>query len=117
LGGLVAAPPRLRGPWLDAAMEHIRASNQHVERLYQFDKEHAFGEGGETPEQKRFTCERLAFSAQALRDFWYTSWVRSGELAPEAARVAADKATAREKVRAKVRSLAQPASVKRRTSE
>lgn len=101
--GMVQTAPRQRGPWLDAAMEHIRASHQQVERMYELDKESAFGEGAETAAQKIFTCERLAFSAAALRDFWYTAWVRSGELAPDAARRAAEKVVATQKIRDKAR--------------
>lgn len=83
--GLVA-PIRERGPWLAAALDHIREAHEHVEKLYAFDKEHPFGEGGETPEQKQFTCERLAHGSAALRDFWYSAWVKSAELAKAPAR-------------------------------
>jgi hypothetical protein len=76
---------RERGPWLEAALDHIRAAHQHVEALYALDQAHPFGAGNEPPEAKRFTCERLADGARALRDFWYTAWVRSGPLAAEAA--------------------------------
>lgn len=108
----LVAPPRPRGPWLEAAMEHIRASYEHVETVYAFDLEKPFGEGGESAAQKRFTAERLAFSAGALRDFWYTAWLRSAELAPDAARAEAEKQARLEQVRAKV----QPVSASRRTS-
>lgn len=115
----LVGPPRVRGAWLDAAIEHIRASHQHVEQVYVLDKAHAFGEGGEPAGHKQFTCERLAFSSEALRDFWYTAWIRSGELADEAAVAEAAKQAAREKMRARARpaaSAAQPASTSRRTS-
>jgi hypothetical protein len=81
----LVGPPRERGPWMEAAMEHIRAAHQHVEAVYAFDQAHRFGEGGETVEAKRFTCERLADGARALRDFWYTAWLRSAAMAAEAA--------------------------------
>jgi hypothetical protein len=96
----LVGPVRERGPWLDAAMEHIRAAHQHLEELYALDQAHPFGAGGEPPEAKRFTCERLADGARALRDFWYTAWVRSGPLAEAARRQRGD----------------QPASRSRRTS-
>jgi hypothetical protein len=96
----LVGPPRARGPWLEAAMEHIRASHQHVETTYALDLEHPFGDGGESPAHKRFTAERLAFSSEALRDFWYTAWARSADLAPAAAEAAAAKQAWREKVRA-----------------
>lgn len=74
-------PVRVRSrPWLDEALSHIRDSLEHVERVYAFDKSDPFGSGAETDGAKRFTCERLAYSCQALRDFWYTSWVKSATL-------------------------------------
>lgn len=77
----LVGPPRERlGPWLDEAMAHARASHEEVERTYALDKEHPWGKGGETPEQKRFVSERLAFSAAALRDFWLSAWLRSATL-------------------------------------
>jgi hypothetical protein len=81
----LVGPVRERGPWLEAAMQHIRAAHEHVEKLYALDQAHPFGQGGEPPEAKRFTSERLAEGAQALRDFWYSAWLRSGPLAAEAA--------------------------------
>lgn len=71
------------GPWLEAAMDHIRASHQHVETLYQFDKQHRFGDGQESSQAKDFTCDRLAKASQTLRDFWYSAWVKSQALARE----------------------------------
>lgn len=72
---------RLRsGPWLEEALSHIRDSNRHVEQTYALDREQPFGSGKESPAAKRFTSERLAFSAEALRDFWFSAWVRSATL-------------------------------------
>ena len=68
------------GPWLDAAMNHIRAAHRHVETVYALDQAHPFGEGEETEEAKRFTCERLAHASQSLRDFWYSAWIKSATL-------------------------------------
>jgi hypothetical protein len=81
---LVPAQPRVLGPWLEAALAHIKAEHQHVEAVYAFDQAHPFGGGQETAEAKRFTCERLADASTMLRDFWYTAWVRSGPLAEQA---------------------------------
>jgi hypothetical protein len=80
----LVGPVAERGPWLEAALEHIRASHRWLEQVYAFDQAHPFGEGGESPEAKRFTCERLADGARALRDFWYAAWVRSAPLARDA---------------------------------
>lgn len=68
------------GPWLEEAMNHIRSSFGHFEQVYAFDQSHPFGGGSETAEARRFTCERLADSAAALRDFWYSAWVKSATL-------------------------------------
>lgn len=72
---------RVVGPWLEAALEHIQVAHQHVKTVYAFDKRHRFGDGQESAEAKQFTCERLAHASQALRDFWYSAWVKSAELA------------------------------------
>jgi hypothetical protein len=82
----LVGPPRILGAWLDAALAHIKDAHTHVEEVYAFDRAQPFGEGKETAAARRFTAERLAAGAQALRDFWYTAWVRSGPLAEEAAR-------------------------------
>jgi hypothetical protein len=79
---LVGAPRPRPARWLDEAMAHARESHAHVERVYALDKAQPFGSGNETPEQLQFVRERLAFSAAALRDFWYAAWVRS-EALPE----------------------------------
>lgn len=72
--------PRDTGAWLDAALTHIDESHAQVERLYELDTGAPFGGGAETPAHKKFMSERLAFSASALRDFWYAAWVRSATL-------------------------------------
>ncbi len=70
---------RQRGPWLDAAIEHIREAHDYVGPLYAMDKASPFGTGHEPPEAKTFVCERLAHGAAALRDFWYAAWVKSAD--------------------------------------
>jgi hypothetical protein len=82
----LVGPVRVVGPWLQAALAHIVATHAHVEEVYALDQAHPFGSGAEGAAARRFTAERLAAGAQALRDFWYTAWVRSGPLAEEAAR-------------------------------
>jgi hypothetical protein len=81
---LVGPTRLLTAPWLEAAMAHARASHQHLEEVYALDDVHSFGEGSEPAKAKRFTCERLADAARALRDFWYAAWIRSGPLATQA---------------------------------
>jgi hypothetical protein len=80
---LVRREPAVLGAWLDEAMQHIGRSFAHVERTYALDAATPFGSGQESAEARAFTCERLAASATALRDFWYSAWVKSGELAGE----------------------------------
>lgn len=77
---LVARQPRSLGPWLEEALRHIRSSHGHVETVYALDAAHPFGSGSETAEAKQFTCRRLADASQALRDFWYSAWIKSATL-------------------------------------
>ncbi len=68
------------GPWLDEAVAHMRDAHRYLERVYQLDLIAPWAKGSETADHKTFTSERLAYSAQALRDFWYSAWVRSANL-------------------------------------
>jgi hypothetical protein len=77
----VVREPKVLDPWLDEAMHHIRRSFEYVERVYQLDQPTPFGSGRESAEARRFTAERLAFSATALRDFWYSAWIKSEAMA------------------------------------
>ena len=54
----------------------------HVEQIYKWDKQVRFGSGGEPAEAKPFTAARLADGARAIRDFWYTAWMRSATPLP-----------------------------------
>ncbi len=73
----VTAPPRVRGDWLREAEVYIAANNTHVEQIYRWDQQAAFGEGKEPAAAKPFTIARLGEGATMLRDVWYTAWVRS----------------------------------------
>jgi hypothetical protein len=77
---LVEKRARVLGPWLEEAMEHIRGSFEQVETVYAVDLDAPFGSGEETAEARWFAAERLAYSATALRDFWYSAWVKSEQL-------------------------------------
>ena len=79
----VTAPPRVRGDWLREAEAYIGANNAHVEQIYRWDQEAAFGEGQEPAVAKPFTIARLAEGALMLRDVWYTAWVRSAAPLPK----------------------------------
>jgi hypothetical protein len=73
----VTTPPRMLGDWLREAEAYIGANNKHVEQIYRWDQQAAFGEGGEPADAKPFTIARLGEGATMLRDVWYTAWVRS----------------------------------------
>lgn len=73
----VSPEPRPLGNWLRAVEPYIAASNSHVEQIYAWDKEAAFGEGKEPAAAQVFTVARLAEGAQMLRDVWYAAWIRS----------------------------------------
>lgn len=60
-----------------AIMTYIAQGNAQVERLYQLDKQEAWGPATASAEHKAFTAERLAASATMLRDLWYTAWMTS----------------------------------------
>lgn len=69
---------RVVGAWVEEAERHIRQSHTFVDAVYEFDKKVAFGSGKESAEAKALTVARLAAGAQALRDFWYSAWKKSG---------------------------------------
>lgn len=73
----ITAPPRVLGDWLREAGTYIAANNAHVEQIYRWDQEAAFGESNEPEAAKPFTIARLGEGATMLRDLWYTAWVRS----------------------------------------
>ena len=83
VAALVEGKPRLVGDWLREAEKHVAATNSHVEQVYIWDKQAAWGSGKEPAEAKPFTAARLADGARMLRDVWYTAWVRSGQPVPK----------------------------------
>jgi hypothetical protein len=56
---------------------YIQDSNDNVEALYRIEKSHGFHEGDAAPEALRFTLERMATGAAALRSLWYEAWIDS----------------------------------------
>lgn len=72
------AAPVLRTDYFVTAVEHVKASNELVEQLYQIDRDGAFaplapirGAGFE------FATDRMAAGASLLRDIWWSAWKNS----------------------------------------
>jgi hypothetical protein len=84
---LVDDRPRLVGDWLKEAEKYIATTNSHVEQIYIWDKQAAWGGGKEPAAAKPFTAARLADGARMLRDVWYSAWTRSGQPVPRFERV------------------------------
>jgi len=59
---------------------HLARVNGQVDRLYQLEKQEAFGENTRSPGHKAFAVERLADGASLLRSIWWTAWNQSGQI-------------------------------------
>jgi hypothetical protein len=57
---------------------YLLRSHDQLERLYQLDRESAFGPGNRSEAHRRFATERLAAGALMLRDLWWSAWQNSG---------------------------------------
>jgi hypothetical protein len=78
---LVPEVPRpLEIPFQDF-VAYLRASHQHVEEVYQLDKEGAFNGAG-TAQSRTFVEERLVAAVAMLRDMVYTAWLESAQPVP-----------------------------------
>lgn len=58
-------------------MGYIRDSHAHVTTLYDLEKRHGFQDHDPAPAAERFTLDRLATGATALRALWYAAWIDS----------------------------------------
>jgi hypothetical protein len=63
-----------------AVLDYIRATNAHVERLYELEQQEPFGPATTDPAHKTFTVERLAAGATMLRDLWWSTWQQSATM-------------------------------------
>ena len=75
--GLMNRPPRI---WENPRQEirsHIEESFEWVEPLYRIDRDLPFSENLDSETHRRFTAERLAAGALALRDAWWSAWATS----------------------------------------
>jgi hypothetical protein len=71
--------PRLIPDVRAAVMQHIRDSNAAVGRLYDLDKQQAYGADNNSQAHKDFAVERLSIGVDLLRALWWTAWVQSGQ--------------------------------------
>jgi hypothetical protein len=78
---LVAPRPRTMLPLRDSVHAYLNRSHAQLGRLYDLDKQEAFGPATQGADHKRFTAERLAAAATMLRDVWWTAWVASADAA------------------------------------
>jgi hypothetical protein len=69
--------PRTIGDVRAEIIAYIRRSNSLVNRLYDLEKQQAFGPETSSPEHKTFAVERLSAGVELLRSLWWTAWVRS----------------------------------------
>lgn len=60
-----------------AVLAYLQRTHGEVEHLYALDRQAPFGRETTSPEDARFTAERLAAGATMLRDLWWTAWVTS----------------------------------------
>lgn len=79
----VAPAREWEGDPLNWGLGLIAESNEHVEELYQLEKDGDLNPRNPSPEAVNFLHDRMAVGAQNLRDLWYTAWVDSEELAQE----------------------------------
>ena len=72
------APARVIVDVRSATIAYLLSSHDQLERLYQLDRDAAFGSGNRSESHRRFAIERLAAGALMLRDLWWSAWRNSG---------------------------------------
>jgi len=77
---LAVAPVHIVGDLRPAVLTYIRATNGHVERLYELEQQEPFGMNTTGAAHKAFTVERLAAGATMLRDLWWSAWLESASI-------------------------------------
>jgi hypothetical protein len=76
---LVERRPRTMLPLRDSVRAYLGRSHAQLGRLYDLEKQEAFGPTTTGTAHRRFAAERLAAGATALRDVWWTAWVASAQ--------------------------------------
>ncbi len=75
-------PPRvLEGDPLNFGMELLRQSHGQVKRLYSLESQGRLNPWNPSPEGRELVTEQVVTGTRALRDLWYTAWVRSQTVA------------------------------------
>ena len=81
LDPLVRRDAQVQLPFRDSVMAYVRRSHGQLTRLYDLEKEEAFGRETQGAAHERFALERMAAGADMLRDVWWTAWVSSADSA------------------------------------
>jgi hypothetical protein len=77
----MASEPLELGEVRQAVLDHIRASNAEVERLYELEQAVGFDPEVGHPDTRNFVIERLTAGAEMLRALWWRAWLESDGLA------------------------------------
>lgn len=77
----IPAPQVFEGDPLALGVDLVKESNGLVKRLYKLESEGKLNPWRPHPEGIELATDRLARSAQVLRDLWYSAWVRSEAIA------------------------------------
>lgn len=77
----IPAAQVFEGDPLALGVDLVKESNGLVKRLYRLESEGKLNPWRPHPEGVELATDRLARSAQVLRDLWYSAWVRSEAIA------------------------------------
>ena len=78
---LVRRDARVMLPLRDSVHAYVQRSHGQLTRLFDLERQEAFGRETQGAEHERFALERLAAGADMLRDVWWTAWVASADSA------------------------------------
>jgi len=77
----LGAPSVLEGDPLNFGMDLLKQSHGRVKRLYSLEAQGRLNPWTPSPEGRELVTEQVVTGARALRDLWYTAWVRSETVA------------------------------------
>jgi hypothetical protein len=81
LDPLVRREARVQLPLRDSVLAYVQRSHGELTRLFDLERQEAFGRETRGAGHERFALERLAAGADMLRDVWWTAWVSSADSA------------------------------------